>query len=153
MPHKHNADCRHHIPKMSFKVHNWPAYEADLCRRGSLTLWIEDAALERWQSCGQGGQARYTDAAIQTSLMVRTAFKLPLRQTEGLMASVITLMGLTLSTPDHTTVSRRAVMLSVIQTATVCGSTGRDNGWRRNMARSRPGRGANCIWRSMPSAA
>ncbi len=72
MPHKHNADRRHHIPKMSFKVQNWLAYEAGLRRRGSLTLWIEDSALEHWQSCGQGGQARYTDAAIQTSLMVRT---------------------------------------------------------------------------------
>jgi DDE domain len=37
------------------------------------------------------GQARYKDAAIQTTLMVRTAFRLGLRQTEGLMASVITL--------------------------------------------------------------
>jgi len=97
MPHKHNADRRHHIPKMSFKVQNWPAYEAGLRRRGSLTLWIKDSALEHWQSCGPGGQARYTDAAIQTSLMVRTAFKLPLRQTEGVMASILTLVGLTLS--------------------------------------------------------
>jgi len=32
------------------------------------------------------GQAWYTNAAIQISLMVRTAFKLPLRQTNGLMA-------------------------------------------------------------------
>jgi hypothetical protein len=46
MPHKHNAGRRHHIPKMSFKVRNWAAYEAGLCRRGSLTLWVEDAALE-----------------------------------------------------------------------------------------------------------
>jgi hypothetical protein len=46
MPHKHNTDRRHHIPKMRFKVQNWPAYEAGLRRRGSLTLWIEDAALE-----------------------------------------------------------------------------------------------------------
>ena len=59
------------------------------------------------------------DAAIQTSLMLRTAFKLPLRQTEGLMASVLTLMGLTLSAPDHTTVSRRAVTLPAIQPASV----------------------------------
>ena len=119
MPHKHNAGRRHHIPKMSFKVQNWPAYEAGLRRRGSLTLWIEDGALEHWQSCGPSGQARYTDAAIQTSLMVRTAFKLPLRQTEGLMASVLTLMGLTISAPDHTTVSRRAVTLPVIQPASM----------------------------------
>jgi hypothetical protein len=70
---------------MSFKVRNWPAYEAGLRQRGSLTLWTEDAALGGWQSTGPGGQARYTDAAIQTSLMLRMAFKLALRQTEGLM--------------------------------------------------------------------
>jgi hypothetical protein len=119
MPHKHNADRRHHIPKMALKVQNWPAYEAGLRRRGSLTLWIEDAALECWQSYGPSGQARYTDAAIQTSLMLRTAFKLALRQTEGLMASILTLMDLTISAPDHTTVSRRAVTLPVIQPASV----------------------------------
>src|SRR5277367_3703226 len=73
MPHKHNADRRHHIPKMSFRVRNWPAYEAGLRRRGSLTLWIEGAALECSQTTGPDGQARYTDAAIQTSLMLRTA--------------------------------------------------------------------------------
>ena len=86
---------------------------------GSLTLWIEDAALEDWQSTGPGGQARYMDAAIQTSLMLRTAFKLALRQAEGLMASVLTLMGQTLSAPDHSTVSRRAEKLPVIQPASV----------------------------------
>jgi hypothetical protein len=119
MPHKHNADRRHHIPKMSFKVRNWPAYEAGLRRRGSLTLWIEDAALECWQTRGPGGQARYMDAAIQTSLMLRAVFKLALRQIEGLMTSVLSLMGLTISVPDHTTVSRRAVTLPVIQAASV----------------------------------
>jgi hypothetical protein len=112
MPHKHNAAGRHHIPKMSFKVQNWPAYEAGLRRRGSLTLWIEDAALECWQTVGPSGQARYREPAIQTSLMLRTALKLALRQTEGLMTSVLTLMGLTLSAPDHSTVSRRAVTFS-----------------------------------------
>jgi hypothetical protein len=115
MPHKHNADRRHHIPKMSFKVQNWPEYEAGLRRRGSLILWIEDTALECWKTWGPGGHARYSDSAIQTSLMVRTAFKLPLRQAEGLMTSVLTLMDLTISAPDHTTVRRRAVKLAVIQ--------------------------------------
>ena len=182
MPHKHNAGRHHHIPKMSFKVQNWPAYEAGLRRRGSLTLWIEDSALEHWQSCGPGGQARYTDAAIQTSLLARTAFKLPLRQTEGLMASILTLMDLTISAPDHTTVSRRAVTLPVIQPASVphgplqvlIDSTGLQvygaGQWlgakhgvkpRRtsSLLRGLPrrgiacGDGANCIWRSMPSAA
>jgi hypothetical protein len=70
MPHKHNADSPHHIPKVSFKVQNRPA-----C--GSLTLWIEDAVLECWHTISPSGQARYKDVAIQASLMLRAAFKLP----------------------------------------------------------------------------
>jgi len=57
----------------------------------------EDAALGCWQTLGPSGQARYTGAAIQTSLMLRAAFKLALRQIEGLMTSVLSLMGLTIS--------------------------------------------------------
>ena len=68
MPHKHNADRRHHSPKMAFKVEDWPEYEAGLRRRGSLTLWIDDAGLDHWQTVGPAGQARYKDAAIQTTL-------------------------------------------------------------------------------------
>ncbi len=60
---------------------------------------------------------RATRTRLQTSLMVRTAFKLALRQTEGLMASVLTLMGLTISAPDHTMMSRRAVGLPVVRSA------------------------------------
>jgi hypothetical protein len=119
MPHKHNAARRHHIPRMSFKVRNWPAYEAGLRRRGSLTWWVEDAALESWQTTGPDRPVRYRDAAIQTSMMPRTAFKLALRPTEGLMTSVFTLLGLTLSAPDHSTVSHGAGILPVIQPASV----------------------------------
>jgi hypothetical protein len=59
MPNKHNDDRRHHIPKMKFKVENWPEYEAGLRGRGSLTLWMTDEALGDWETCGPGGQARY----------------------------------------------------------------------------------------------
>ena len=100
MPHKHNADRRHHIPKMSFKVQNWPEYEAGLLGAAGLALWIEDTALECWQTCGPGGQASLLGRgrAGQPGALARaTAFKLPLRQTEGLLASVLTLMKLTIS--------------------------------------------------------
>lgn len=40
MPFKHNADRRHRISKMKFKVTNWSEYEAGLRQRGSLTLWM-----------------------------------------------------------------------------------------------------------------
>ena len=91
MPNKHNTNRRHHIPKMKFKVQNWPEYEAGLRRRGSLTLWIENAALAQWQSVGPRGHARYQSIAIETCFMLRTVFKMALRQTEGLMASVLSL--------------------------------------------------------------
>lgn len=27
MPNKHNTERRHHIPKMKFKVQNWPEFD------------------------------------------------------------------------------------------------------------------------------
>ena len=75
--------------------------------------------MECWETTGPDGQGRYTDAAIQTSLMLRTAFKLALRQTEGLLTSVLTLMGLTISAPDHSTISRRTATLPAIQPASI----------------------------------
>jgi len=44
----------------------------------------------------------------KTGMMLRLAFQLALRQTEGLMASIFSLLGVSLSTPDHSTLSRRA---------------------------------------------
>ena len=38
---------------------------------------------------------------------MRIAFGLPLRQTEGLIGSVVELLGLDLAVPDHSTLSRR----------------------------------------------
>lgn len=58
------------------------------------------------------------EAAIQTSLMLRTAFKLALRQTDGLMTSVLTLMGLTLSAPNHTTRRKPHVWTQTASTKT-----------------------------------
>ena len=46
--------------------------------------------------------------------MLRAAFKLALRQAEGLMVSVVELLGCELTVPDHTTVSRRAARLESI---------------------------------------
>ncbi|MET3616279.1 hypothetical protein ABID16_004628 [Rhizobium aquaticum] len=111
MPFKHNAARRHRIGKMKFKVTNWPEYDAGLRRRGSLTLWMTPEALSSWQApkrTTRGGQPRYSDLAIETALTLGLVFGLRLRQTEGLLASVLKLMGLDLAVPDHTTLSRRA---------------------------------------------
>jgi len=111
MPHKHNAARRHHIGKMKFKVTNWAEYEAGLRRRGSLTLWITPDALAGWAAPRRktrGGQALYSDLAIETTLMLGMVFGLRLRQSEGFLSSVLDMMELDLPVPDHTTLSRRA---------------------------------------------
>jgi hypothetical protein len=111
LPFKYHAARRHRIPKARYRVRNWPAYETGLKRRGDLTLWLEEAALVRWQAPRRttpGGQARYSDLAIELVLMLRLVFHLALRQAEGFAGSVLRLLGLDLAVPDHTTSSRRS---------------------------------------------
>jgi hypothetical protein len=53
MPFKHNAARRHRIPKTRYRVQNWPAYEAGLKRRGDLTLWLDEGALDLLRKSGE----------------------------------------------------------------------------------------------------
>src|SRR5664279_1624538 len=117
MPNKHNAVRRHHMPKMKFRVKNWAEYDAGLRRRGSLTLWLTPEVLDGWQAARRttpGWQSSYSQLAIETGMMLRLAFHLALRQTEGLMVSIFELLGVPLSTPDHSTLSRRARKMASI---------------------------------------
>ncbi len=116
MPFKANSSCRHHIPRQRFKVTNWREYDASLRQRGSLTVWFTEEAIAAWQATPRttrGGQRHYSPLAILTGLTLRTVFHLALRQTEGLIGSILRLLGLDLAVPDHTTLSRRAETLDV----------------------------------------
>jgi hypothetical protein len=55
----------------------------------------------------------YSALAILTALTLRAVFRLAYRQAEGLIGSIISLLGLTLRVPDHTTLSRRSATLAV----------------------------------------
>ena len=104
MPFKAKAACRRHIPKQQHRVINWAAYDAGLRARGSLTVWFTTEAIEAWRAeprTGRGGQPRYSSLAITTALTLRAVFRLALRQTEGLIGSVLQLLGLDLLVPDH----------------------------------------------------
>jgi len=116
LPFKLNADRRRHIPKQKFKVTNWAAYGASLRQRGSLTVWVTEEAIAAWTAeprTTRGGQRTYSVLAILTPLTLRAVFRLALRQAEGLIGSVIGLLGLDLAVPDHSTLSRRAETLDV----------------------------------------
>src|SRR4051812_19369239 len=116
LPFKLNQDRRHHIPKQKHKVTNWREYNASLRQRGSLTVWFSAEAIEGWAAeprTTPGGQPWYSALAILTALTLRAVFRLAYRQAEGLLGSVVGLLGLALRVPDHTTSSRRAATLEV----------------------------------------
>src|SRR4051794_24901526 len=98
------------------RVTNWAAYDAALRARGSLTVWFTPEAVAAWAAAprtSRGGQPPYSDLAITTALTLKAVFRLALRQTEGLIGSVLQLLGLDLPVPDHSTLSRRAETLAV----------------------------------------
>src|SRR5437773_11897141 len=116
VPFKANADRRHHIPKQQDRVTNWSEYDAALRQRGSLTVWFTETAIAAWKAeprTTRGGQPRYSALAITTALTLRAVFRLALRQTEGLIASLLRLLDLDLAAPDHSTISRRGKTLPV----------------------------------------
>ena len=79
-------------------------------------IWFTPEAVAAWRAeprTTRGGQPSYSALAIATALTLRAVFRLALRQTEGLIGSIIGLLGLDLSVPDHTTQSRRAESLEV----------------------------------------
>jgi hypothetical protein len=105
-------------PKYKTKYHvaNWPEYERSLVQRGDVTLWLSADAIDAWTprpSGRRGGQRKFSDHAIETALTLRLVFGLPLRQAEGFLRSVLSVMRVDLDTPDHTTLSRRSQHLAV----------------------------------------
>ena len=102
--------------KTKCRVGNWSDYDRSLVERGNLTVWLSPDAVARWNAKPtrrRGGQPKYSDLAIETTLTLRLLFKLPLRQVEGFLRSLFDMMGLALDVPDHTTLSRRAKKLKV----------------------------------------
>ena len=90
--------------KTKYRVGNWPEYERGLRSRGDVTIWFDAEAISAWSPPNngrRGGQRRYSNIAIVTALTVRIVFHLPLRQTEGFVASLLRLMDLDVSAPDQ----------------------------------------------------
>ena len=102
--------------KTKYRVKNWAEYDRALVQRGSITLWISDEAITLWRPAPtglRGGQKKFSDHAIETALTLRLIFRLPLRQAEGLLRSLLALMDVDLEAPDHTTLSRRSQSLNL----------------------------------------
>src|SRR3954454_3871908 len=127
MPYKANETRRHKIPRERFRGTNWPKNDRALQQRGSLTVWVTPEALAAWHPPKTGRRGRsqtYSDIAIETGHLLRLAFGRPWRQTEGLLRSLATLLGLDIGVPDHTTFSRRSPGLTLAKSLAQAQRTG-----------------------------
>src|SRR3990167_6574275 len=94
--------------KTTYKITNWHEYDKALVSRGSVEVWMDKETLGSWKaekaSGTKGGRPRvYSHAAILCAATFRKLFRLPLRATEGLVRSLLTLSGTILPCPDAST--------------------------------------------------
>ena len=71
-----------------YRTTNWSTYNDALRKRGSLLIWLDKEMA--WHAPHEGRQGRppvFSNAAIQFCLAIKVLFKLPLRQTAGMVAS------------------------------------------------------------------
>ena len=97
-------------------MNNWAEYDQALVQRGDFTLWISDDAIASWKPTPtgrRGAQKKFTDHAIETALTLRLVFNLPLRQAQGFLRSILSLMSSDLEAPDHTPRSLGVVRASM----------------------------------------
>ncbi len=93
---------------------NWSSYNDALRKLGSLLIWLDKEMT--WLAPHDGSPGRpavFSDAAIQFCLSIKVLFKLPLRQTVGMVTSLLHLAGLDWPAPDFSTLCRRQKMLAV----------------------------------------
>jgi transposase len=104
--------------KYTYKLSNWKAYNASLCNRGSLTLYLEESVIRIWRDIDVSkkvvGEQTYPASIILCCLLLKMQYHQPLRQTTGLVKSILTMAGYgNFEVPDYTTLSRRQTGLPV----------------------------------------
>lgn len=102
--------------KPPYRLRNWSQYNQALVQRGSLTIWFSEDVLKQWYYQGpkqRGAQFTYTDLVIETGLSLKAVFHLGFRQSQGLLGSILLLLGVDLKVPHYSTLCRRQKTLLV----------------------------------------
>ena len=95
-----------------YRTTNWSSYNQALRKRGSLLIWLDEEMTWLAPYDGRPGRhAVFSDTAIQFCLTIKV--KLPLRQTSGMMASLLKMLDLDWAVPHYTTLCRRQKTLAV----------------------------------------
>ena len=97
-----------------YRTTNWSSHNDALRKRESLIIWLDkEMAWHAPHQVLRGRPPVISDAAIQFCLSVKMLFKLPLRQTAGMVASLLRLAGLDWPVPNYSALCRRQKTLKV----------------------------------------
>src|SRR3990167_9851332 len=113
---KSNTPPKKRTKKGKRNVINWSEYNNALVERGNIEFWVDEETLKAWKEKLDGSKGRpkkFSNQAIILTLQLGKVYRQKLRQTEGLVRSLFTVMKLELVVPDYTTLSRRAENLDI----------------------------------------
>lgn len=118
MPNKYPEKKGWKVPKQKYKVTNWSDYNNALRNRGDIEIWLSDEAIEKWHEPervydGTGTPKKFTDFAVMVCHEIRQVYRLPLRQCEGFINSILALKQLPIRCPDFSTLSKRLAVLEI----------------------------------------
>jgi hypothetical protein len=103
--------------KKQYTIRNWREYNQALVNRGKIFFWITDDVIQGWEEkekTGKRGKPRtFSNSAIETALTLGQVFHMPLRTTEGFLASIIQKLDLAIKSPDYSTLSIRGKTLPI----------------------------------------
>ena len=112
--------------KKAYRIRNWSKYNKALVQRGSITFWMNHTVAKSWyyseRKCSDRGRPEvYSDIAIESCLIVKSIFNLPLRATQGLVDSLFNLINTKVKAPSYVQICRRQKTLEVKLTHDVKG--------------------------------
>ncbi len=115
------------MAKSKYKISNWKQYNQALVQRGSLTVWMDEQAIQQWHCQSHRGRRgrgfHYSESAIETALMLKGVFKLPLRALEYFLSAFAS---------GDSNVSHQAAHRAEAKPAELQRPSGRNLGWRED---------------------
>ena len=100
------------MAKQKYRIENWSEYNNALKQRESLTFWIEEGFEDTWYASSsalikRGRPFLYSDTCIKVLATLRHLYSLTLRQLEGFVRSLFSLLKIDLLVPEFSRLSRR----------------------------------------------
>jgi Transposase DDE domain len=118
MPYKYFQSRRTAAYRSPEKSRNWSEYNKRMKMRGDIAIWLSPDVIHQWHVSdrnydGSGAPNLYSEMAILTVHEIRQVFKLPLRQCEGFVNALFSLMKIDLRCPSFSTLSKRLRTLNL----------------------------------------